>query len=491
MGIHNRILLLIIVTLMLGWGGGQAGAASSTAYSNSNINGVGVRYVTLDMNDKSIHPMVLNAQNQLQATDSLTSMAKAAGAVAAINGTYFEAYNGVPVPWGTIIKNGKVLHISQSGAVVGITSSGRLLVDRLSFDFEGYINGEFRSIPWRINHPSPETEAITIFTPEYGTVVTLSSGAKGVVVSNGRVTEIATTDFSIPASGFAIVYNAAVAYLVGERFEIGDEVHYEVKIKTTFTKTSDWDDVVCALGAGPSLMINGQVTAQGEAEGFTEAKINKNSAGRSFIGATAEGKIMIGNMTANLQQAAAVCQSLGLINAMCLDGGYSTALYYPAAGISTVGRNINNGLAFIVSAPDQGITAIPTASSVYVDGTSVKLEAYNINGNNYFKLRDLAMALNGSGISFAVAWDAARNAIDIRSNQEYSPIGGELVMLNNPGKFNAVPASASVYIDDSKTALTAYNINGNNYFKLRDVGSALNFRVNWDSVSNAINITTK
>ena len=106
---RNWIWLLFVVMLLLGQGGGQVEAAS-TAYTSLNMNGVSVRYVTLDMNDQSLQPIVLNAQNQLQATDSLTNMAKAAGAVAAVNGTYFEAYSGVPVPWGTIIKDGKVLY---------------------------------------------------------------------------------------------------------------------------------------------------------------------------------------------------------------------------------------------------------------------------------------------------------------------------------------------------------------------------------------------
>lgn len=317
----RRIWGLILIVSLLCWGD-PAGAASSSAYNSAKVNGVSIKYVTLDMNSNNIKPIVLNAQNQICATDSLAGMAQAAGAFAAINGTYFEAYNGVPVPWGTIIKDGKVLHISQSGAVVGITSTGKLLVDRLSFDFEGYINGQYRAIPWRINHPSPESEAITIFTPEYGTMVNLAPGAKAVLVGNKVVTDIVSSGFYVPANGFAIVYNQDTAYLVDERYKIGDEVYYKVKINTTYTNAGDWNDVVVGIGAGPSLIINGNVTANGEAEGFTEAKININSGSRSFIGATADGKIIIGNMaSATLVQAASACQNMGLANAMCLDGG--------------------------------------------------------------------------------------------------------------------------------------------------------------------------
>jgi len=33
--------------------------------------------------------------------------------------------------------------------------------------------------------------------------------------------------------------------------------------------------------------------------------------------------------------------------------------------------------------------AIPTTSSIYLDGNEVLLTAYNIEGNNYFMLRDI------------------------------------------------------------------------------------------------------
>lgn len=40
------------------------------------------------------------------------------------------------------------------------------------------------------------------------------------------------------------------------------------------------------------------------------------------------------------------------------------------------------------------ITAKPTSSTVLINGKSFSFEAYNINGSNYFKLRDIAKALN-------------------------------------------------------------------------------------------------
>ncbi|MEN6351015.1 MAG: phosphodiester glycosidase family protein [Syntrophomonas sp.] len=493
MNYYQRVFGFVLIMTLLCWSN-PVWAASSSAYNSAKINGVSIKYVTLDVNSNNIKPVVLNAQNQMCATDSLAGMAQAASAFAAINGTYFEAYGGVPVPWGTIIRDGKVLHISQSGAVVGITSTGKLLVDRLSFDFEGYINGQYRAIPWRINHPSPESGAITIFTPEYGTIVNLLPGAKAVLVSNKVVTDIVTSGFYVPANGFAIVYNPDTAYLVDERYKTGDEVYYQVKIKTTFTNAADWNDVVAGIGAGPSLIINGNVTANGEAEGFTEAKININSGPRSFIGATAEGKIIIGNMaSATLVKAASACQNMGLVNAMCLDGGGSVALYYSPQGVSLAGRKINNGLGFIGSGNTSpvvnGLRAIPSTSALQIDDTAVRIEAYNINGSNYFKLRNLAMALNGSDKQFEVSWDENKKAINIITQKPYSVSGGELAVIGSDIK-NATPTTAALYINGSQANFTAYQIGGNNYFKLRDLGQAIDFGVSWDQSANKVVINT-
>ncbi len=39
-------------------------------------------------------------------------------------------------------------------------------------------------------------------------------------------------------------------------------------------------------------------------------------------------------------------------------------------------------------------------------------------------------------------------------------------------------------------SLTAYTINGNNYFKLRDLGKLLDFGVGWDNNTRTISINT-
>lgn len=58
------------------------------------------------------------------------------------------------------------------------------------------------------------------------------------------------------------------------------------------------------------------------------------------------------------------------------------------------------GATFCGGAAAAGIVAVPTRQPIYVDGQQVKMEAYNINGSNYVKLRDA-----GRQVGFNVYWD--------------------------------------------------------------------------------------
>ena len=133
-------------------------------------------------------------------------------------------------------------------------------------------------------------------------------------------------------------------------------------------------------------------------------------------------------------------------------------------------------------------TAKVSTHKVTLGGAKADLAAYTINGNNYFKLRDLAKALKGLDSEFEVTWNAAQQRIDLTSKTAYTAVGGEQAALSSGNKA-ATLTNASVYLDGKPLDLTAYSIGGNNYFKLRDLGDALGFAVGWDSDSMTVTIS--
>jgi len=128
-----------------------------------------------------------------------------------------------------------------------------------------------------------------------------------------------------------------------------------------------------------------------------------------------------------------------------------------------------------------GVTVLST-QNLAVDGKTIPCEKYNIDGSNYFKLRDMAYLLNGTGSQFAVGWDAASSTVSITTGQPYTPNGTELKLDGGDKSATSVPSAQTIKINGAVVSnLSVYNIGGNNYFKLRDLGLALGFEVGYDA----------
>ena len=132
--------------------------------------------------------------------------------------------------------------------------------------------------------------------------------------------------------------------------------------------------------------------------------------------------------------------------------------------------------------------ARPSAHHVYVDGRPVQPAAYEIAGNNYFKLRDLAVLVNGTDKQFSVDWSEESKCIFLRTDMPYQSVGGELSSSISTQQANL--STHRVYIDALPISFTAYEVAGNNYFKLRDLASALDIGIGWDESLRRVDIST-
>ena len=133
--------------------------------------------------------------------------------------------------------------------------------------------------------------------------------------------------------------------------------------------------------------------------------------------------------------------------------------------------------------------AKPNASKVYIDGKEMEFDAYNIADNNYFKIRDIAMAINGSEKQYNVIWDNEKKAINLIKNTPYTIVGGEL----SKGAADVMPTQANTahtLLDGELFGFTSYTIGDNNYYMLRDLGEVFDFAVEWDASTNSIHIDT-
>ena len=144
---------------------------------------------------------------------------------------------------------------------------------------------------------------------------------------------------------------------------------------------------------------------------------------------------------------------------------------------------------FASAASGNAQTAQPSPHAIYVDGTKANVAAYTIAGNNYFKLRDIASIVSGSEKQFEVSWNNDAKRIDLTSGKPYTIVGGELGAIGSASK-QAETSTAVVYKDNAQMDYTGYNIDDNNYYKLRDVCESFNIGIKWDGANQRVDILT-
>ncbi|MGE5677339.1 MAG: WG repeat-containing protein [Pseudomonadota bacterium] len=127
--------------------------------------------------------------------------------------------------------------------------------------------------------------------------------------------------------------------------------------------------------------------------------------------------------------------------------------------------------------------AKPLLTKIIVKGKSISANAYNISGNNFYKLKDLQYVCANTGSAFSASWNEKKQAIELASGK---PETSGNISTGALAPKNAAPSSAALYKDGEKLSLTTYNIDGYTYFKLRDIGDMFGFEPIWDENDSSI-----
>jgi len=165
--------------------------------------------------------------------------------------------------------------------------------------------------------------------------------------------------FSRPDAAITGTYfNMSSCAPVGDMAMFGKPIHYG-EVGTTMAITPDreiffsrsvgkfiasWDKYETILAAGPTLLKEGKVDIRPELEQFRDRRIfgrarrcaiGYNSAGSSLILAASRGNVSLGEL-------ASLFKTMGCSDAMNLDGGTSSALYYRGSYYANPGRKLTN-----------------------------------------------------------------------------------------------------------------------------------------------------
>lgn len=115
-------------------------------------------------------------------------------------------------------------------------------------------------------------------------------------------------------------------------------------------KTYAWGAYETVLACGPALMLDGQINVDWRKEGFRDPHVTGRTY-RMAVGHTPEGKLKLVQIkkAVTFEEEARIMQKLGCFEAMNLDAGASTGMYFGGKFLATPSRKLTNILGIWVT----------------------------------------------------------------------------------------------------------------------------------------------
>lgn len=277
---------------------------------------------------------------------------------AAVNGGYFDAYSNSLVTYAAIVQNGMLVNGGSysNKPVLGFTSTGEALIDRVSTHAEVTLRNSVTAKPWSVNIWYNDPTAVMLFNSSLGKVLDIPATCTLVYICGNAVTKIisgTTTSLGpIPEGTSVLAYNQTALQHAKEN-GIDPKAGNSAIVKTVMTSSvaqnqNKWNSVVTAVSAGPMILLGGKDVSDQNSD-FTEVKQSPTYVAlRAFAAKMNDGRLLLGIATASIKQLAAYLLSIGAADAMSLDGGASTMLYEKDSGyLVTADRKLSNVLSIV------------------------------------------------------------------------------------------------------------------------------------------------
>ncbi len=146
----------------------------------------------------------------------------------------------------------------------------------------------------------------------------------------------------------------------------------------------------------------------------------------------------------------------------------------------------------ITGAPEAKPAVQLSSQKLSVDGAEQAAEVYNIDGFNFFMLRDMAALLNGTKAQFSVGYDEETRTVVIVTGEGYDAAQPDDPAAGTDKSDTAVRSGQRIQVDGAEIDdMTVYNIGGNNFFKLQELGEKLGFGVAYDAETRTMLVTSE
>jgi len=287
----------------------------------------------LDLSRRRLYFQPALARGQVSGLESLQAIVRRYGALAAINGGYFDTSR----PLGLVyIDKTIVSEPVKDRTALLLTEDNKIIFERVSW--QGYLETNNSKVQFHGVNRKPGENQITVFNRYYGKEApALKPGMVEVVVGDNLIREInyyidnymkdrATT---IPEEGYIVqAHGKACQELL--LFNTGDPIYLQNYFKPDF----DEYKVRTAISAGPRLLRDGEISISSREEEF-QPDIAVGRAPRSAVGLTADNRLVFFTIDGRqpgysvgvtLQELAEFMKAYGIVEGMNLDGGNSASM---------------------------------------------------------------------------------------------------------------------------------------------------------------------
>ena len=323
---------------------------------------VSAKVITVNMSDPRVSVKAALPDNKLNNTRAFSDICAASGAVAVINANYFQSYNAIKDPIGHVMVNGQFLYGSTGLNSLGITADNKMTFGRPAMFFRVKTTDGGKAQEWsgyECNVLSQFANQSVLYTPARGASFPVTYPGAVLVVENGVTTNYRTVasgeTITIPANGFVLYSSNEVTSTAWYQIpEMGRAVTIEPYLfANADSEGFELEGVQSIVSGGPILIKDGAVVSQMESlfANDTSGRFSVNgSAPRTAVGATADNKLVLVSVSSGtIQQMRELMSQLGCVDAFCLDGGGSTAMYYKGQTLASPGRQLTTTLQVFVS----------------------------------------------------------------------------------------------------------------------------------------------
>ncbi|WP_408892941.1 stalk domain-containing protein [Paenibacillus taichungensis] len=337
----------------------------TTTRSGSKVN-VLADVIQVDLQNPYVKLDVMTGKGgNLNSKQSTGGMAKENGAVAAVNGDYFNV-SGELAPIGGQVSDGVLVSTPSelSGMyALTVTKDGKPMIDEYSFD--GTVKADdgstfaLRGInkeDYTVESSSVKyshANSMYIYTPAWTSTKRPndpSTTPTEVLVQNGVITQISdkkALNMTVPADGYILRAHGTAATWIMTHLAVGQTLNADYKLKAKTTgETVDPSNLQMMIG-GHTILVNG-----GKAATFSRDIAASGIGGiraRTAVGYSQDGRyvyIIAAEKNSNssglsLTELQSFMTSIGVWKGMNLDGGGSTTMVTRPLGEETAGLTFN------------------------------------------------------------------------------------------------------------------------------------------------------